>query len=109
MITARRYHWLNKEVKSFVEEPHKAILGKKEKEVLNMVARASKEARSISVDLAKEPTSNLQSLFIETKKGQTTLEDFTGVRYLRMPFSISWNRVRKIYEIQPRTMKCSSP
>jgi len=34
-----------------------------------VVARESKEARSISVDLAKEPTSNLQSLFIETKKG----------------------------------------
>jgi len=45
------------------------LAGKKKKKVLNMVARASKEARSISVDLAKEPTSNLQSLFIETKKG----------------------------------------
>jgi len=102
--TARRYHWLSKEVKSFVEEPHKAILGKREREVLNMVARESEEARSISVDLAKEPTSNLQSLFIEIKKGQTTLEDFTSIktRYLRMPVSIPWNRIRRIYEIQPR-------
>jgi len=100
--TARRYHWLSKEVKSFVEEPHKAILGQREREVLNMVARESEEARRISVDLAKEPTQKLQNLIIEAKKGQATLDDFTGARYLRMPFSIPWKRIRRIYEIQPR-------
>jgi len=102
--TARRYHWLNREVKSFVEEPHKAIIGQRENSIINMVAKESEEARKVSVDLAKEPTSKLQSLFIEVKDGQSTLEDFSGEKqkYLRMPFSIPWSRIRKIYEIQPR-------
>lgn len=99
--TARRYHWLSKEVKSFVEEPQ--ILGKREKEVLNMVAKESEEARKISLDIVKEKPSKLQNLFVEVKKGQSTLEDFSGkpIKRLNMPFSIPWKRIRKIYEIQP--------
>ncbi len=100
--TARRYHWLSREIRSFVEEPHRAILGQREREVFNMVARESREARKMSVDLVKEPTSKLQNLIVEVKKGQSTLDDFTGARYLRMPFTIPWKRIRRIYDIQPR-------
>jgi hypothetical protein len=100
--TARRYHWLSREIRSFVEEPHRAILGQREREVFNMVARESREARKMSVDLVKEPTSKLQNLIVEVKKGQSTLDDFTGARYLRMPFTIPWERIRRIYDIQPR-------
>lgn len=52
---ARRYHWLSDDVKSFVEEPHKAIAGeKKEDEVLNMTAKDSGEARDATLEIAKE-------------------------------------------------------
>jgi hypothetical protein len=52
---ARRYHWLSDEVKSFVEEPHKAIAGEhKETEVLDMTAKISAEARDAALLIAKE-------------------------------------------------------
>ena len=102
--TARRYHWLGREIQNWVVEPHKAIVGMSEKEVLNMIAKESDEARKISVDIAKENPVKLQNLIVETKKDQTIIEDF-GVeksKHLRMPFSIPWGRIRKIYEFQPR-------
>jgi hypothetical protein len=38
-LTARRYHWLDENVKDFVNEPHTAIVSDVIKEkVLNMVA-----------------------------------------------------------------------
>lgn len=53
--TARRYHWLSEKVRSFVEEPHSGIAAqRKEPEVLNLVARESKEAREAILHLARE-------------------------------------------------------
>lgn len=50
---ARRYHWLSDSVKSFSEEPHKAICAdKKEDEVLNMTAKESSAVRQSAVELA---------------------------------------------------------
>jgi hypothetical protein len=44
---ARRYHWLGDKVADFVNEPHAAICcDRKEKAVLNLVARESEENRS---------------------------------------------------------------
>ena len=44
---ARRYHWLGDKVDDFVNEPHAAICcDRKEKTVLNLVARESEENRS---------------------------------------------------------------
>jgi len=51
---ARRYHWFSDELKSFVEEPHKAICGdKKEDVVLNMTASESKDVRQTTLDLSR--------------------------------------------------------
>ncbi|MEM2351406.1 MAG: DUF763 domain-containing protein, partial [Thermoproteota archaeon] len=53
--TARRYHWLSENVKSFVVEPHSAIVGDvKRPFALDMTARESEECRKASVDIAKE-------------------------------------------------------
>jgi len=52
---ARRYHWLGEEVKSFVEEPHKAICSENfESFVLNLVAKESKNTRDIVTELVKQ-------------------------------------------------------
>ncbi|MCX8093982.1 MAG: DUF763 domain-containing protein [Candidatus Goldbacteria bacterium] len=57
---ARRYHWFSDEVKSFVEEPHKAICGdKKEDSVLNMTAIESRDARDVTVDLSRQEPEKL--------------------------------------------------
>ncbi|MGB9857882.1 MAG: DUF763 domain-containing protein [Dictyoglomaceae bacterium] len=52
---ARRYHWLGEEVKSFIEDPHKAICSERiEKFVLNLVAKESKPAQEVITSLASE-------------------------------------------------------
>ncbi|KPJ69164.1 MAG: hypothetical protein AMJ45_00980 [Syntrophobacter sp. DG_60] len=52
---ARRYHWLSENVKSFVCEPHAAICAmRKEKVVLNLIAKESEATRRTSASLARE-------------------------------------------------------
>ncbi|RLE64545.1 MAG: DUF763 domain-containing protein [Thermoprotei archaeon] len=109
--SARRYHWLGEEVLSFVEEPHKSIVGdKKLNHVLNMVARESREARKISVDLVRENPSKLASVFARLN-GFLTLDKWIErekmfemkiTKYLEMPWRVNWRILKKIYEIQPR-------
>ena len=106
---ARRYHWLSDDIKSFVDEPHKAICcDKKEKGVLNMVAKESEEARRISVDLVKENPEKINKFF----NNQTCLQEFFGhrIKKLHMPsshFIINMKKInlvtlQKAYEIQPK-------
>lgn len=53
---ARRYHWHSAAVRDFVSDPHAAILGKPQGEILNLVdARAAKAQRAL-LTIAKEPT-----------------------------------------------------
>lgn len=53
--TARRYHWTSDAVEiDFVNEPHKAISAQlRHKNVLNMIAKDSKQTRDISTQLAQ--------------------------------------------------------
>ncbi len=48
---ARRYHYIYDDVKSFEEEPHKSVEGKKEKNVLNLVSRYSSDTRTVIKEL----------------------------------------------------------
>ena len=53
--SARRYHWHSTTVRDFVSDPHTAILGKPQREILNLVdARASKAQHAL-LAIAKEP------------------------------------------------------
>lgn len=52
---ARRYHWLGEEIKSFVNEPHKAICAERfEDNVLNLVAKESENTREIITKLSQQ-------------------------------------------------------
>jgi hypothetical protein len=51
---ARRYHWLSAGVTSFVEEPHAAVCCDARGDTLNLVATESGDARTRSVELARE-------------------------------------------------------
>jgi hypothetical protein len=48
---ARRYHWLSEGVRSFVEEPHAAIEGRPQGEILNLTDRRAEAARRAQLDL----------------------------------------------------------
>src|SRR5438132_12084011 len=52
---ARRYHWLSENVRSFVEEPHAAIEGPAQGEIVNLTDRRAAPAREASVELAQLP------------------------------------------------------
>ncbi|MEJ5292567.1 MAG: DUF763 domain-containing protein [Candidatus Methanosuratincola sp.] len=100
---ARRFHWASESVNSFVVEPHKAIVGVDEGNVLNMTARESEGCRAASVDLAREPPEKLRSSIVSLKDPlQQTLGEWTGERMLVMPWNINWKALERAYNAQPK-------
>lgn len=53
--SARRYHWHSATVRDFVSDPHTAILGKPQGEILNLVDARAAKARDALLTIAKEP------------------------------------------------------
>jgi hypothetical protein len=49
--TARRYHWLSEGLKSFVDEPHAAIEGENQGEIVNLTDRRAEASRVGQLDL----------------------------------------------------------
>jgi hypothetical protein len=49
--TARRYHWLSHGLKSFVEEPHTAIEGQTQGEIINLTDRRAAPSRGKQLEL----------------------------------------------------------
>jgi uncharacterized protein len=49
--TARRYHWLGEDLKSFVDEPHAGIDGEPQGEIVNLTDRRAAAARAAQVSL----------------------------------------------------------
>lgn len=97
---ARRYHWLGESVADFVDEPHAGIITAATTAPLNMVAHASKAARSASVQLALE-------------KPWKTLSELKKLQHLELPsrHSISMDEIHpdriattleSAYEAQPQ-------
>jgi uncharacterized protein len=111
--SARRYHWLGANTRSFVEEPHSGIAcDVKRERALNMVAHSSEAARKASVDLSKEPTRKLMSLIQSAAKplNQTSLQNWLPKTAdpwhqtqttLNMPRNINWDTLARLYEFQP--------
>ncbi len=77
-ITARRYHWLSDDVKSFVDDPHSAIVGRNEGEILNLSDSRSRQARDSIVEfLSLHPDSQqseMKSLFSSVYQSPRHLE-----------------------------------
>jgi hypothetical protein len=52
--TARRYHWLSHDLRSFVETPHSAIDGKNQGEIVNLTDLSAKASRDGQLELLQE-------------------------------------------------------
>lgn len=52
--TARRYQWCSANIKSFVEEPHTAVTGENQGEILNLTDKNASGTRSSIMDFTKE-------------------------------------------------------
>jgi len=107
---ARRYHWLSQALKDLVSEPHTGICSdERHSDVLNMVARDSREAREVSVDLVKDNPSHLRRYF--KPSGQLTLDEPKAAlampsRHELLAFDLSersWTALKRAYEIQPES------
>jgi hypothetical protein len=48
---ARRYHWHSEHLKSFVDEPHSAIDGPAQGEIINLTDRRAEDSRAAQLDL----------------------------------------------------------
>jgi hypothetical protein len=59
---ARRYHWLSEGVKSFVQEPHAAIEGIPQGNILNLTDRRASQSRDALLELSARPDRVLQEL-----------------------------------------------
>lgn len=51
---ARRYHWCSTELRSFVEEPHTAIVGENHGKILNLTDKSADKARNSILEMSKE-------------------------------------------------------
>jgi hypothetical protein len=99
---ARRYHWLSENVRSFVEEPHAAICCDSRGKALNMVAKESREARKVSVDMVQEKR------LVTLLQKQTTLDSFS--QRLELPRGhaiphmnkLNIETLKRAYELQPQ-------
>ena len=109
---ARRYHWFSENIDGFVFEPHTAIIGENsENNVLNMVSKESIDSQKTCVDLVCDNPRHLMNDWASlTRLGsQTTLDEWNGeqkqdtkIVCLDMPRSINWNKMREIYDFQPK-------
>ncbi|MCD6540584.1 DUF763 domain-containing protein [Candidatus Bipolaricaulota bacterium] len=86
---ARRYHWISEGLSSFVEEPHKAVVGEKRREVLNLVAREAAPARETIPELVARPP-------------EETLEELRRIPTLVMPHR---HRIVSPADLSPRGMR----
>lgn len=109
--TARRFHWLSDHVKSFVEEPHDAIVGETVRSsVLNMTAKEAEENRNSCVDLVKDnPNKVISSIHVLDSK--PTLDRWTDIepslrfenfQQYEMPSKLNWKVFSELYDVQPR-------
>lgn len=61
--TARRYHWASRTLRSFVSQPHAAVTGENQGQILNLTAADAESVRAHIVEFAKEePRRILQEL-----------------------------------------------
>jgi hypothetical protein len=109
---ARRYHWLSEQVENFVCEPHKAIVGNNRQErVLDMTAKQSASTQKISVDLVNNNPIHLKCDLAKITRpaNQMILDNWLypvqnkkPLEHLDMSRSINWNKMREIYDFQPK-------
>ncbi|TPL53675.1 DUF763 domain-containing protein [Mesorhizobium sp. B2-4-2] len=51
---ARRYHWLSEGLRSFVDQPHAAIEGERQGEIVNLTDHRAEASRSGQIDLLRQ-------------------------------------------------------
>lgn len=66
---ARRYHWLSEDLQSFVDDPHSAVCGRQEADVLNLVYHDNEATRGASVELCREVPEEVSKVYKSLAEG----------------------------------------
>jgi hypothetical protein len=100
---ARRYHWLSEGLTSFVEEPHTAIDGKQQGEIVNLTDRRAEASRRGQLDLLQlmgpEAIARELALLEGEKPAPVPAEPQLSLPHLIMP---AHHDVRSDDVLQPR-------
>ena len=109
---ARRYHWFSGNFDGFLHDPHNAIVGEKcQGKVLDMSSGESEPSQKTCVDLVNDNHRHLRIDWAELTRhrDQCTLDDWKYpnkkkrfFECLDMPQSINWNKMKEIYDFQPK-------
>jgi hypothetical protein len=100
---ARRYHWLGTAVKDFVCEPHAAVCGEPDADVLNMVAREGEDSRRASAALAREEPERVMREYRTILAGQPPSRILRLGRGHAVPQARYLDRIlRRAFEEQPQ-------
>ena len=92
---ARRYHWCSSDLRSFVEEPHTAVVGENRGKILNLTDTAADKARDSILEMSHEEPERLikeitqigkpASEIILLQNGQPSLFPELQPRSIEMP------------------------
>jgi hypothetical protein len=91
---ARRYHWHSASVKDFVCEPHTAIVGKNEGEILNLIDRRAGEAQKALLTIAGQaPDLTLREVrYLQMPRGHEVKARDVDLRRLGAVLAVSYER-----------------
>lgn len=99
----RRYHWISRGLRSFVEEPHSGIVStEREDLVLDMTAEESAESRKVCVEAVNSDLRSLRRFLQRLPSGQLTLTDLDAREERSCPFDIPRVRWATLLEVNRR-------
>lgn len=114
---ARRYHWHSKSVRSFVENPHTAVVGQNQGLILNLTAQEAKSTREGILSLTREkPAHILREIprLVMPRHHEVRAEN-VDMRRLGAVLTVAWeNNLRDFKEllmikgVGPRTIQSLS-
>ena len=65
---ARRYHWCSSDLKSFIEEPHTAVVGENKGEILNLTDKKADVTRDKILEMSCENTERVLNEIVQIGK-----------------------------------------
>ncbi len=83
--TARRYHWLSEDLRSFVEQPHAAIEGRPVGEIVNLTDARAGDARAAHVALVREGPDRVMAELVKVREATTARSPQLALPHLSLP------------------------
>ena len=111
--TARRYHWCSSELRSFVENPHSAIVGENRGTILNLTDKQAQSARDSILELSTMQTDKVLDEIVQIGKPSSQIILLQGgkVESISNKGPVDNNPVKSLYkqgELFPELVEAES-